>query len=130
MRMSYPAQPRDEGACREKLLFIKRRVCGMAATTQRFKRSIDLAECGLGHGGVPPPLGKEHQRDAFVAKTPGPVERHALARPFLQRVAIGPDRLLQPRRSALARAAPRKRIAGIGLRRGPLQRPTLARPFL
>ena len=34
----------------------------------------------------------------------GPVERHALARPFLQRVAISRDRLLQPRRAALALA--------------------------
>jgi hypothetical protein len=29
---------------------------------------IDLAECGLGHDRVPPPLGKEHQYDTLVAK--------------------------------------------------------------
>ena len=42
-----------------------------------------------------------------------PVERHALAGPFLQRGAVGGDRLLQPRRAALALArAPGARCRG------------------
>ena len=67
------------------------------------------------------------QRIAEIVLRHGPVERHALARPFLQRVAIGRDRLLQPRRAALALAERRQRIAEIVLRHGPVERHALAR---
>ena len=80
---SPPAQPRDDGACPGELLFINRRVWRIAAIAHGFKRLIDLAERGLSHAGVPPPLGKEHQRDACTANTRRPLKRHALARPFL-----------------------------------------------
>src|SRR5215472_11628821 len=44
----------------------------------------------------------EHpKRAAEVVLRPCPLERRALARPFLQRVAEGRDRLLEPRRTAL-----------------------------
>src|SRR5262249_55193220 len=101
----------------------------MAAIAHRFKCRIDLAERGLSDGGVPPPLDEEHQRNAFVPKTHGPVERHSLARPFLQRLAIGGDRLLQPCTALLARAERLQRIAEIALRHGPVERHTLARAF-
>src|SRR5215472_17227778 len=84
---SLPAQPRGEGACSGELSLIIRRTWRIAAIAHRFKRLIDLAERGLGHGGVSAPLGEEHQRDTFIAITHGPLERHALARHFLQRVA-------------------------------------------
>ena len=42
------------------------------------------------------------KRSAEIVLGRGPVERHALARSFLQRLAIGGDGLLQPRRAALA----------------------------
>jgi hypothetical protein len=55
---SLPAQPRDEGACLGKLFFVIRRIWHIATIAHRFKRHIDLAERGLSHGGVPPPLGE------------------------------------------------------------------------
>jgi hypothetical protein len=61
-KTSPPAQPRDEGACSGELLFIKRCVWRMASIAHRFERGIDLAERGLGHGGVPTPLGNNHQK--------------------------------------------------------------------
>src|SRR5262249_29785359 len=127
---SPPAQPRDEGACPGQLPFIIRCVWRMAAITHGFKRSIDLVECGLGHGGIPPPLGEEYQRNASIPKTRGPLQRHALARPFLQRLAIGRRRLLQPRRAALALTERLQRSAEIVLRHAPLQRHALAGLFL
>jgi len=99
---SLPAQPRDEGACLGELLFIVRRVWRIAAIARRFKRHIELVERSLSHGGVIPPRGKEHQRDAFVAQTRGPVEWHALPGLFLQRLAIGGDSLFQLRGPALS----------------------------
>jgi hypothetical protein len=69
----------------------------MAAFAHGFKRSIDLAECGLGNCGILAPLGNGHQRDALIAKTSGPIQGHALARPFLQRLAIGGIRLFELR---------------------------------
>jgi hypothetical protein len=44
---SLPAQPRDEGACPGKLLFIKGRVWRMATIAHRLECCIDLAERGL-----------------------------------------------------------------------------------
>jgi hypothetical protein len=58
------------------------------------------------------------------------LERHALARPFLERGAIGVDRLLELRRAALALAKCPKREAKVVLRRRPVERHALARPFL
>jgi hypothetical protein len=55
---SLPAKPRDEGACLGKLFFVIRRIWRIATIAHRFKRHIDLAERGLSHGGVPPPLGE------------------------------------------------------------------------
>jgi hypothetical protein len=40
------------------LAFIKGRVSRIAAIAHRFKGRIDLAEGGLSHADVPPPLGK------------------------------------------------------------------------
>src|SRR5262245_27703573 len=102
----------------------------MAAIAHRFKRSIDLAECGLSHGGVPRPLGKAHQREAFIAKSHGPVERHALASVFLQRLAIGDNGLFELRRSALAPSKSGKGNAQTDLGHGPLEWHALAGPFL
>ena len=127
---SLPAQPRDDGTCPGELLFIIRRTWRIADIAYGFRRHIDLAERGLSHAGVPPPLGKEHQRDAFIAKTPGPPERHTLARPFLQRLAIGSDSLFKLRRPALASPKSGKRITQIVLGPGPFERHTLAGLFL
>ena len=127
---SLPAQPRDEGACPRELSFIIGRSWRIAAIAHRFKRRIDLAECGLSHGCVPPPLGEEHQRNAFIPKTHGPIERHALAGPFLQRLAIGDDCLFELCRPALASPQRLKHVAQIVLGHGPLERHALARPFL
>src|SRR5262249_28791491 len=99
---SSPAQPRDECACPGELFFIKRRTLRIAAIAHRFKRRIDLAECGFGHAGVSPPFGKDHQRDAFIAKRHGPLERRPFAGEFLQRFAIGSNGLFELRRPALA----------------------------
>ena len=49
-----------------------------------------------------PPVRIERVAEIVLGRRP--VERHALAGPFLQRRAIGGDRLLQPRRAALALA--------------------------
>ena len=46
-----------------------------------------------------------------------PVERHVLAGCFLQRLAIGRNRLLQPRRTALPLPTRNERVAEIVLRR-------------
>ena len=48
-------------------------------------------------------------------------ERHALAGAFLQRRPVGRDRLLQPRRPALALAERLERVAEVLLRLGPLR---------
>ena len=69
-------------------------------------------------------------RDALIAEARRPVERNPFARPFLQRRAIGRDRLLEPRRPALPLAERQERIAEIVLRRRPMERDPLARPFL
>ena len=52
----------------------------------------------------------------------GPIERHALAGPFLQRLAIGGDGLFKLCRSALALAEYIKRSAQIVLGPGPNER--------
>jgi len=67
----------------------------LATITHRFKRRIDLAERGRGRAGIPAPLGKEHQRDAFVASSRGPLEQPTLAGPFLERLTIGGDGLVE-----------------------------------
>jgi hypothetical protein len=59
-----------------------------------------------------------------------PVERHAFARPFLQRRAVGRDRLLKARRPALPLTEREERVAEIVLRRRPVERRVFARPFL
>src|SRR6516162_3178436 len=58
-----------------------------------LERGVDLVECGLSHCGILAPLGKEYQRDALVAKAAGPVQQHALAGSFCQRLAKGGDGL-------------------------------------
>src|SRR5262245_33584962 len=127
---SPPAQPRDEGACPGKLLFIKGRNRRIAAIARRFKRRIDLSERDLAHGGVLPPFGKDHQHDTLVAKAQGPIEWHALARVFLQRLAIGDDRLFELRRPALALPEERKRTAQTVLGHGPIEWHALKGTFL
>ena len=96
-----PAQPHDDGACPGELMFI---ICGvwrMAATAHRFECRIDLAEGILRHGDVFPPVSKNHQRYTLVAKAAGPVQQHALAGSFCQRLAKGGDGLCE-RRLALS----------------------------
>src|SRR6516162_3073029 len=127
---SPSAQPRDDSACRGKQLFVMRRVWGMAAIAHRFKRRIDLAECGLGHSGVLAPHGKEHQCDTLVAKADAPLKWHAFAGSFLQRLPIGGDRLFEPFRPALSLPETEKGKAQIVLGHGPVKRPAFARPFL
>src|SRR6516162_2506964 len=99
---SPPALPPDDSACPGELLFKIRRTWRIAAIAHRFKRLFDLAERGLSHGGVPPPLGNKHQRDTVVAKARGPIQGRALAGPFFQRLAIGNNCLFELRRPALA----------------------------
>ena len=70
------------------------------------------------------------ERIAEIVLRRRPVERNPLARPFLQRRAIGRHRLLQPRRPALPLPERLERIAEIVLRRRPVERNPLARPFL
>jgi len=65
----------------------------MAAIAHRFKRHIDLAERGLGHGYVPLPLGNEHQCDAFIAESSNPVGRCALPSSLFQRFPKGGEGL-------------------------------------
>ena len=55
---SLPAQPRDDGACPGKVLFVKRRIERMATIAHRLERRIDLAERSVGHGGITTPFGK------------------------------------------------------------------------
>ena len=67
------------------------------------------------------------KRGAEVVLRRRPVERHPLARPFLQRGAVGRDRLLQPRRAALALPERPERGAEVVLRHRPVERHPLAR---
>src|SRR5262245_5577453 len=124
------AQPRDEGACPGELLFVKRHAWRIATIAHCFDRLIDLAERNRRHGGVLPPLSKEHQGEAFVAKSPGPVERVPLGTVFLQRLAVGADGLFQLCCSALALPEPEERNAQVVLGHGPVARYALARCFL
>ncbi len=55
------------------------------------------------------------------------MERHTLARPFRQRLAVGRDRRFKPRRAALALAQARQHVAEIVLRPGPFERYLFAR---
>src|ERR1700730_3589300 len=70
--------------------------------TRDFKCRLDLPKSCLGHRCVFFAIRKLHHRDALIADARGPIEREALARPFLQRLAIGRDRLLEPLRPVLA----------------------------
>jgi hypothetical protein len=65
---------------------------------------------------------KRAERTAEIVLRTGPLERDALAGPFLQRHPKGGERLLQARRAALAPAERSKRIAEIVLGRGPVER--------
>src|SRR5262245_55556919 len=129
-RASLPAQTRDERACPGEFAFIIRCSWRIAAIAHGFKGSITLTERDLSYSGISRPLGEAHQCKAFIPKTCGPIKRHALERPFLQRLTKGGDRLLQLRRPTVALAERSQRSAEIVLRRGPLQRHALARPFL
>src|SRR5262249_7843322 len=124
------AQPRDDSACPGELMFI---ICGvwrMAATAHRFECRIDLAEGILRHGDVFPPVSKNDQRYTLVAKAAGPVKRHALAGPFLQRLVKGDNGLFEVHRPALALPDDLKRGAQVVLGLGPVERHALAGPFL
>src|SRR5262249_10680004 len=74
------------------------------AGAHRLQCCLDLLIRCFGHPGVPGSFGQSHHGDALITETHGPVERHALAGSFHEGVAIGGDRLLQPRRPALALA--------------------------
>jgi hypothetical protein len=69
------------------------------------------------------------KRDAEVILRHRPLERHAIARPFLQRGAEGLDRRLQLRRAALALPQRPKRDAEVVLRPRPVERHAIARGF-
>src|SRR5215510_9026727 len=127
---SPPAQPRDEGACPGELLFVKRRAWRIATIAHCFDRLIDLAERSRRHGGVLPPLSKEHQSESLVATSPGPLERVTLRGVFFQRFAIRSDGLFQFPGSALALPEPEERDAQVVLGHGPVAREALARSFL
>jgi hypothetical protein len=58
-----------------------------------------------------------------------PLQRHAIAGPFCEGVAIGGDRLLQPRGASLTLAEPPERKSEIVLGRGPVERCALAGSF-
>jgi hypothetical protein len=88
----------------------------MAATAHRFECRIDLAEGILRHGDVFPPVSKNHQRYTLVAKAAGPIERHALAGPFLQRLAIGNNGLFEFCRPALTLSEPIECSAKVTIR--------------
>src|SRR5258708_38922105 len=72
-------------------------------------------------------LSEGGKRMAQIVLGRGPLERHALAGPFLQRLAIASDGLVKLRRSGLALPQSPKRIAEIVLGRGPVERPPCAR---
>ena len=55
---SPSAQTRDDSARPGELPFVIGRTRRIPGIAHRFKRHIDLAERGLSHGGVPPPLGE------------------------------------------------------------------------
>ncbi len=111
-------------------MFVKRRPWPIAAIAHCFGRLIDLAERSPRHGGVLPPLGKEHQGEAFVAKSSGPVERVPLGGVLVQRFAIRSDGLFQFPGSALALPEPEEHNAQVVLGHGPVARDALARFFL
>jgi hypothetical protein len=75
-------------------------------------------------------LPKPRERIAQIVLRHRPSERRMLARIFLQRLAIGRDRLLELPRPALPLPKPRERIAQIALRRRPFERRVFARLFL
>jgi hypothetical protein len=82
-------QRADEGACVTEHQFkFGRTRCG-TAFAHRLKCRINLTDRSLGHGEVPAPLRKEHQRYPFIAKARRPIERHPVASPFRQRFAMG-----------------------------------------
>lgn len=86
---SPPRQPRDEGACVGEHQFkFGRTLCG-TASAHRLKCRINLTHSSLGHAEVPAPLRKEHQCYPFIAKARRPIERHPVASPFRQRLAMG-----------------------------------------
>ena len=58
-----------------------------------------------------------------------PIERHPLARPYLQRRTVGCERLFNPRRPAPPLAKPLQCIAKIVLGLRPVERHPLARVF-
>src|SRR5262245_23655891 len=99
---------------------------GMPGRLHQVTGSLDLCDRGLRHRSIDSTLGEEYQRFALTARGDCPIDRLALAGPFLQRVAIGGDRLLEPGSAALARAERLKRVAEIVLRYRPLERHALA----
>src|SRR5256885_939306 len=119
------SQPCDDGPCPGELLFVKPRAWRIAAIAHYFGRLIDLAERSPRHGGVLPPLGKEHQSETLIAKSPGPVERVTLGGVFLQRFAIRSDGLFQFPSSALAFPEPEEHNPQIVLGLSPVERYSL-----
>ncbi len=102
----------------------------MSARLRDPKCRLDLGESGLRLRGVIGAPRKDHHRSALIAGAPRPVERNPIARQFLQRRAIGRDRLLEPRRPAFPLAERQERTAEIVLSRRPSERDPVARQFL
>ncbi len=70
------------------------------------------------------------ERIAEIHLGRGPIERRARAGSFLQGLAIGGNRLLEPRRTTLPLAETHERGAEIHLGHGPLERHARAGIFL
>ena len=69
----------------------------MIAVTHNLESHGDLRHSGLGRAPVAEPLGEQPEGDTLVACAGGPLERHALAIEFLERVAEGRDGFEQMR---------------------------------
>ena len=103
--------------------------CGCPPSRITGERGCDLVQGRLRLGGIAAPFRQYQERHSLVAKAHCPVERHKLARVFRQRRAVGRDRLLQPRRPALARTQRQERAAEVVLRHGPVERHPFGRVF-
>jgi len=112
----------EEGAGFRQLRFVIGGRTRIAAVARCRESRLDLLRRQFRHLRIAAPLGEQHQGNALIAGGRGPSERHARAGIFLQRLAKGGNRLLEPRRAALPLAEYPERIAEIILGPGPLER--------
>jgi hypothetical protein len=95
-----------------------------------FVRRLDLPKRRLRHGVIVGATGEQHHREHLIAEARRPLKRNPLAPALLQRLAIGVDCLLEPRRPTLVFAKRRECIAEIVLRPRPFEWNPLARELL